>query len=352
MIEKHQNKRKKITLSDVALEAGVGQATVDRFLNGRSNVKPKTAEKILAAVELLDYRPLHMADNIKNELTEKFSKCPSVGFIFPSVKDSVYEFLLKGLSNFISENYKNPVEPIVRECNIQDFSAVAREIEHLSHQVEYIGIVVLDDPLVGLAVKHAIEHGVKVFTLFSPISDSGQIVHIGTDDRKVGRTAAWLIHKLAHEVKNIALFQGNNRFLCQEACEISFISYFRERNIFVKFIGPVQTQEDDLYAEKQTDIVIQGVQGVNVIYAPCGGVKGIINSITNHKVHDSVFLVCHGPFGGWEKSLIEGSADVVIHHDMAEIVNAIATLLSGKMNPQKSPLFIPISFEMKIRENI
>jgi LacI family transcriptional regulator len=52
------------TIADVAARAGVGVATVSRVLNARTNVRPTTRAKVLAAIEALDYRPSPLARNL------------------------------------------------------------------------------------------------------------------------------------------------------------------------------------------------------------------------------------------------------------------------------------------------
>jgi LacI family transcriptional regulator, galactose operon repressor len=52
------------TIADVAARAGVGVATVSRVLNARTNVRPTTRAKVLAAIEALDYRPSPIARNL------------------------------------------------------------------------------------------------------------------------------------------------------------------------------------------------------------------------------------------------------------------------------------------------
>jgi LacI family transcriptional regulator/LacI family repressor for deo operon, udp, cdd, tsx, nupC, and nupG len=49
--------RKRSTVADVANHAGVSKATVSAVLNGTANVLPATRQRVLAAVEELDYRP-------------------------------------------------------------------------------------------------------------------------------------------------------------------------------------------------------------------------------------------------------------------------------------------------------
>ena len=45
----------KATFADIARQAGVGTATVERVLNGRGGVRPATVEKVVAAARALDY---------------------------------------------------------------------------------------------------------------------------------------------------------------------------------------------------------------------------------------------------------------------------------------------------------
>lgn len=46
----------RVTIEDVAAHAGVSKATVSKALNGRSDIAPDTRQRVLAAVEELDYR--------------------------------------------------------------------------------------------------------------------------------------------------------------------------------------------------------------------------------------------------------------------------------------------------------
>lgn len=49
--------KKKVTIRDVAREAGTSYQTVSRVINGKENVAQKTREKVLEAIDTLNYRP-------------------------------------------------------------------------------------------------------------------------------------------------------------------------------------------------------------------------------------------------------------------------------------------------------
>ena len=45
----------RLTLTDIADQAGVSTATVSRVLNGKSNVADSTRRQVLAALDILGY---------------------------------------------------------------------------------------------------------------------------------------------------------------------------------------------------------------------------------------------------------------------------------------------------------
>ena len=79
---------KKITIYDVAREAGVSLATVSRVINGSSVVREKTRQKVLKVIEDLDFKPNQIARGLAT------SKTTTIAIIFPQslfahVKDMI-----------------------------------------------------------------------------------------------------------------------------------------------------------------------------------------------------------------------------------------------------------------------
>jgi DNA-binding LacI/PurR family transcriptional regulator len=56
-------------IADVAARAGVGVATVSRVLNGRVGVRPATRERVVEAIEALNYRPSSLARSLSLQRT-------------------------------------------------------------------------------------------------------------------------------------------------------------------------------------------------------------------------------------------------------------------------------------------
>lgn len=79
---------KNVTIYDVATEAGVSLATVSRVINQSSAVKPQTRDKVLAAIQRLDFKPNQIARGLAT------SKTTTIAIVFPQslfahVKDMI-----------------------------------------------------------------------------------------------------------------------------------------------------------------------------------------------------------------------------------------------------------------------
>lgn len=79
---------KNVTIYDVAREAGVSLATVSRVINGSNVVKPKTRDRVLDAIQRLDFKPNQVARGLAT------SKTTTIAIVFPQslfahVKDMI-----------------------------------------------------------------------------------------------------------------------------------------------------------------------------------------------------------------------------------------------------------------------
>ncbi len=77
----------KITIYDIASEAGVSAATVSRVLSGYQNVSPATRERVTSIIEKHHFRPSSFAKGLFQQAFRM------MGFILPSVENPYYAAL-------------------------------------------------------------------------------------------------------------------------------------------------------------------------------------------------------------------------------------------------------------------
>jgi len=76
--------RKKVTISDVAREAGVAQMTVSRVVNGGNYVSAGVQKRVREAIEKLGYQPNEAARILKGQ------KARLIGLIIPTLADTFF----------------------------------------------------------------------------------------------------------------------------------------------------------------------------------------------------------------------------------------------------------------------
>jgi DNA-binding LacI/PurR family transcriptional regulator len=62
--------KKRVTIKDVAAQAGVTYQTVSKVINGRAQVMPETEARILAASQALGYKPNHSARSLRAQRSQ------------------------------------------------------------------------------------------------------------------------------------------------------------------------------------------------------------------------------------------------------------------------------------------
>lgn len=87
----------RVTMKDVAKEAGVALSTVSHFLNGTAPVAPETRRKIIAAIERLHYHPDFTARNLKRRRTN------ALGLFVPDITNPFYAELARGVADVARE---------------------------------------------------------------------------------------------------------------------------------------------------------------------------------------------------------------------------------------------------------
>lgn len=86
MLEKH-----KVTIYDVADKAGVAISTVSRVLNESSDVSEQTRERVLKAIEELQFRPDRTAKSLAQQQTR------SLAIATPTFTTPFHNEMLKGV---------------------------------------------------------------------------------------------------------------------------------------------------------------------------------------------------------------------------------------------------------------
>lgn len=88
-----QNEHAQVTIDEVARRARVSISTVSRVLNGLDRVHPQTRERVLAAIEELNYQPSAYARGLARQRSQ------TLGFVIPNISDPFFLEVVRGVED-------------------------------------------------------------------------------------------------------------------------------------------------------------------------------------------------------------------------------------------------------------
>jgi LacI family transcriptional regulator len=194
------------TIADIARQAGVGTATVDRVLNRRPGVNAETVQRVLQVVAALGAPP----QRGRPRKGENFR----FAFVLPADAAPFNELVDRLIAQAAGEFRHQHITEVTHRIDASDGTAFAAELTRLS-ECDGVALMAPDLPPVKLAINELVRTGVHVVTLFSDVAGSMRETHIGTDNRAAGRTAGLLLGRMAGTASRDTLL------LCSQATRLS-----------------------------------------------------------------------------------------------------------------------------------
>ncbi len=111
------------TIKDVARLAGVSPSTVSRTLSNRTFVEEETRQKVLRAVQELNYRPSVMAKALREGRTYRLA------FLVPDINSFFYPMIMKSIEKYAMERGYS----IILCNNNEDIECEKRNVEMLGN---------------------------------------------------------------------------------------------------------------------------------------------------------------------------------------------------------------------------
>lgn len=173
------------TMTDVAIAAGVGPATVDRVLNERGNVSEDVRRKVIAVARQM---------GLRRKLPPSYRPMIRINLILPRPDLPLLEHM--------AQEFRKIIGMTDRSLNLQITTlpderpeSVARAL--VSTTCNAVIVYAQDDPMIRTAIDRLADRGVPVVTMISDLPGTKRLAYAGTNHRAAGRSAAFFICRMA-----------------------------------------------------------------------------------------------------------------------------------------------------------
>lgn len=191
--------KKKNTIKDIAILAGVSIGTVDRVIHNRGKVSQQAHEKVKIAIEQLDYRPNLIARNLKNNTFY------SIHILVPNPNlDHFWKYSIEGINEVINEYIEFNVEAEITYFNPTSASSfLSQGLQILSKPINALLFVPLFVKESKILISNLKLKDILIGTFNSYLLDE-KVNFVGQDLFLSGRVAAKLFQQ-SKAFSNIAI---------------------------------------------------------------------------------------------------------------------------------------------------
>lgn len=315
---------KRAIISDVARAAGVSVATVDRVLNGRLKVREETARKVLEAAQEVGYHARNLIEQrIRSDLPEV-----RLGFILQKEKQAFYQRFARCVEAAVAQ------APGIRGRLVMEFAPsqsptdVSALMEQMAGRVDALAATAVNHARVSEAVARLSEAGTPVFSLLSDFAQGLRRNYVGTNNLKVGRTAAWMLSTAAPRPGKIALFVGGYRWHGHELRETGFRSFFREHAPTRELLDTLVNLETRQLTYEATLDLLHRHPDVTGIYLAGGGMEGTIEALREVREPGEVALVVNELTPESRAALADRYVIMVLETPLERLCRELVSLMS------------------------
>ncbi|MBV8353097.1 MAG: LacI family DNA-binding transcriptional regulator [Verrucomicrobia bacterium] len=333
----------KVTISDLAREAGVSTATVDRVMNSRNGVSARTRDHVLSVAQQLGY-PVPLATELLAPVR--------LDFVLPGGTNTYMNLLAAG---FEEEAGAFPSE---RVCvhRVEGFSpdALSEKLQALHDAVDEIGIVALDHPKVREAVRDLDAAQIPLLAMVSDIPNVPRIGYLGIDNRAAGRLAGYLLGRfMGARHGKVALFAGSLSYRGHEEREMGFRHVLAEEFPELAVLQLQENLDDMERSYTETAELMRNHPNLGGVYNIGAGNRGIARALEESGRALEIVFSGHELTEHSRRFLLSGVMDAVIdQHPRLEAREAIRALARAARGQPIDRRDLAVGMQVIFRDNI
>ena len=322
------------TMKDVAREAGLSVATVDRALNGRSTVREETLRKIARAADKVGY---HARGLLEFRMVQQVPEL-RLGFLLIKKKHEFYQTFAREIEAAAAARSDVRIRPLIRYVTSQSPEEFAAAMAQFRGRVDAVAAVAINHQKLNQVVRDLTGANIPVFSLLNDFGQGIRQSYLGLNNMKIGRLAAWMMTRTVAQPGKLAIFVGGNRWHGHDLREVGFRSFVRETApAFTVLEALVNLETVEVTYEATLDLLNRHAD-LRGIYVAGGGMEGAIRALREARPPGKVALIVNELTGESRAALLDGYAVMVISTPLPELCrDLLGFMVAAAGKPDSGP---------------
>lgn len=337
------------TVNDIAREAGVSLATVDRVLNARPGVREKTIKAVNDAIAKLGYVRDLTAANLAR------SRNYLMAVVLPDTESQFIQSLADALADAGSMAAATRIEARIYRFPAEDPHALAALLATLPGRgIAGVALMAPETPILRDAVRSLRAKGLPVVALVSDLPNTGRDHFIGIDNSAAGRTAGVLMGRFLGGGPGQVLVLGSS-LLARDMIERrrGFDEVMLRDFAGLEVLPSLETHGSGRTLRQVVAQMLANAPGVRGIYAMGDGHRALTQVIDDMGLSEKLTVICHELTPHVRHALEAGSITAVITQNLGHLARSTLRVLRAKAD--NLPLDEgqeQIRIEIVLRENL
>jgi LacI family transcriptional regulator len=337
------------TVIDIAREAGVSLATVDRVLNARPGVREKTVKAVTEAVARLGYVRDLTAANLAR------SRSYQMAVVLPDTESQFIQSLAEALAKAGSMAALSRIDLRLHRFPAEDPHALAALLAGLPGS-GYSGVALMapETPILRDAVRSLRTQGLPVVSLVSDLPNTGRDHFVGVDNRAAGRTAGVLMGRFLGGGPGQVLVLGSS-LLARDMVERrrGFDDVMLRDFPGLDVLPSLETHGSGALLRQVVAERLANTSVVRGVYAMGDGHRALTQVLGELGLSGKLAVVCHELTPHVRQALEGGEITAVITQNLGHLARSTLRVLRAKAD--NLPLDAgqeQIRIEIVLRENL
>jgi LacI family transcriptional regulator len=324
-------------VADIALQAGLSRATVDRVLHGREGVRPETVAQVERAIAELERQRTQVQLSGRTMVVDLVMQAPER---FSTASRQALEAELVSLRPAVVRSRAQLSEQ-------SDPESAARVLRRVAARgSDGVILKAPDHPLVEAAIAELAEQKIPVVTFVTDVPTSRRAAYVGVDNRAAGATAAYLVTRWSHHDGPVLVTLSSSWFHGEEQREAGFRAAMADLAPERRLCEVPDTDGLDATMRAKVRDLLEAAPDITACYSIGGGNRAILDVFDELGRPPEVF-VAHDLDADNRRLLRTRRISAVLHHDLrADLRRSTRLLLQAGGVLPGSPASVPSQIQV------